>query len=88
MREYKGIKVITEPEFDNQCGGNWMITDHQGKYNKVPFEMFIIEECKDTKGKRSITPYIAVDNTEGCCWKEDYATIDEAVYYLKGENDQ
>ncbi len=72
-----------ESEFDANYKGNWMMTDKDGIYNNLPRERFVIEECKDTKGKRSNVPYLAVDNTEGCCWMEAYATIDEAVDYLK-----
>lgn len=83
MRVYNGIKVLTEDEFESAFGGNWMVTDKDGKYTHVAAEAFIIEECKDSKGKRSVTPYIAVDNIDGCCFMEEYATIGEAETYIK-----
>lgn len=86
MRTYKGYKVFNDKEFEEEYGGNWMVTNEKGEYDKVAREMCIIENCKDAKGNISNVPFIAVDNTEGCCWMECYATIDEAVDYLRGED--
>lgn len=75
--------IITEDEFKKKYSENWMVTDYNGKYTKLPKEKIIITECKDHKGNLSNTPFVAIDNIDYCCWLETFKTLEEAKAYLE-----
>ena len=73
---------MTDEEFENKYGSNWMVQDSNYNYYKVDPIKIIITNCKDTNGNISNVPYIACDNTEMQCFMECFSTIEAAIDYL------
>lgn len=78
------INIMTEKEFDSQdYGYNWMRPNAKGIYDKLPFERFILTNCKNHKGDISNEPFVAIDNTKGLCEIDSFKTIEEATNWLE-----
>ena len=76
--------IMTEKEFDNQIyGGNWMRPNAKGIYNNLPFERYILTNCKSHKGDISSEPFVAIDNTKGLCEIDSFKTKEEAINWLE-----
>lgn len=79
------MRIMTEDEFEQEFGGNWMRTDNNGNYFRISKEKIIITNCKNVRGYLSNEPFVAIDNTNLKCDMECFATIEEAKKYLNVE---
>ena len=76
------MQIMDEKEF-NKKYPNWLNTDAKGKYINLPKEKLILISDTVPAGK---TLYIAIDNSDNCCWTEDFKTLVEAQAYLNGND--
>lgn len=72
---------MTEKEFNKQYP-NWVDIDENGNYTNLPKEKFLL--TSDTIVAEEIR-YIAIDNSDNCCWVEDFKTREEAISYLENK---
>ena len=73
--------TMTEKEF-NKKYPNWDDGDFGGKYYNLPKEKFLLIG-ESVSAKKII--YVAIDNSDYCCYVEDFETLAEALAYLNNE---
>ena len=82
------IYLMTEKEFNEQpYGGNWMVS-HNGKYDNLPQEVFILTGCRDSKGNTSTHPFVVIDNRTNDCLVEEFMTLIEAYLYATDQEEK
>ena len=68
------MNVLTESLFNYKYPNAFEPTD--GKYKNLPKEKFLLFQTKSGL-------FIAIDNTTGDCWTEEFKTKQEAIAWLK-----
>lgn len=66
------ITIMNKAAFD-AAYPNWA-DPIEGKYDNLPRGLFIIKEQGG---------YVAIDNSTGDAWTEDYTTLEGAIAYLE-----
>ena len=74
------MQIMTEKEF-NKKYPNWLNTDAKGKYTNLTKEKFILTSDPI---QANVNLYVAIDNSDNCCWTEDFKTLNDAIKYLNG----